>query len=461
MKKMLRIAAVFAALLAMTNFIGCKNDDDEESGNGLENTYWAMEDISIGVVENVSLTLKNGVYVHIEDSSKGSVYAADVESLDYSTLDLTKTNSVDISYSSKESFTYVVDGSKITVTSKYTDDAGKEQTTTFEGTLAADKKSFTIIERDEGKEVSVTYTRIDKAPAKATLVITVTDSDVAVTEVKITSTLTDVTAGENITLTAKVLPDNATDKTVTWTSSNPEVATVKDGVVTGIKEGKVTITAKAGEKTATVDVTVKAATTSGGETATPKTATIAYDGSSAENAPTATGDEGVFSSVEEASADAGVVEGYSFDVGYPKWGSQTYTGDNGVSKGTTSTGSLIQSSLLDGNTKIDFAAGAVIAYVTYNFTLSAKSDVDAAVKAFNTQSSALAGKIEILDSTGNSKVSKQAEKGSKSANDVTADPVELDAGEYTFKFSWVLTKAAQLKKITCGISSFSIKATTK
>lgn len=464
MKKMLRIAAALAALLAMTNFIGCKNDDDDESGNGLENTYWATEDVSTDVVENVSLTLKNGMYVHIEDSSKGSVYGADIENLDYSTLDFTKTNSVDISYSSeKQSFTYVVDGSKITVTSKYTDEDGKEQTETFEATLAADKKSFTTIERDEGKEVLVTYTRIDKAPAKATLVITVTGSDVDVTEVKITSTVTEVTAGETITLTAEVSPADATNKTVTWTSSNESVATVDSttGKVTGVAAGTATITAKAGEKTAAVDVTVKAAATGGGETTTPKTATIAYDGSSAENAPAATGDEGVFSSVQDIIAAAGVAEGYTLDAGYPKYGSQTYKGDDGVASGTTSAGMLFVSSLQDGTTKVDFAENAVMAYVTYNFTLSAKSDVEAAVKAFNTQSSALAGKIEILDSNGILKASKQAEAGSKSANDVTADPVELDAGVYTFKFSWVTTKATQLKKVNCGISSFSIKATTK
>lgn len=92
------------------------------------------------------------------------------------------------------------------------------------------------------------------------------DGDVAVTEVKIISTVTEVTVGKTITLTAEVLPAGATDKTVTWTSSDTAIATVKDGVVTGVKEGKVKITAKAGEKTATVEVTVKAAATSGGET---------------------------------------------------------------------------------------------------------------------------------------------------------------------------------------------------
>ena len=460
MKKMLRIAAALAALLAMTNFIGCKNDDDDESGNGLENTYWAMEDFSLDVVENVSLTFKNVGYVHIEDSSKGSVYAADVESLDYSTMDLTKTNSVDISYSSeKQSFTYVVEGSKITV--KYTDENGKEQKE--EGTLATDKKSFTIkYTDDDGKEVSETYTRIDKAPAKATLVITVADSDVAVTEVKITSTVTEVTAGETITLTAEVSPADATDKTVTWSSSDTAIATVDStGKVTGVAAGTATITAKAGEKTAAVDVTVKAAATGGGETATPKTATIAYDGSSAENAPAATGEEGVFSDVQDVIATAGVAEGYSLDEGYPKYGSQIYTGDDKVKNGTTSAGMLFVSGLQDGTTPISFAANTVMAYVTYNFTLSAKSDVEAAVKAFNTQSSSLAGKIEILDSNGNLKASKQAEAGSKSANDVAADSVELEAGVYTLRFSWVLTKAADLKKVNCGISSFSIKATTK
>lgn len=92
------------------------------------------------------------------------------------------------------------------------------------------------------------------------------DETVAVKEVKITSTVTEVTVGKTITLTATVLPENATNKTVTWTSSDTAIATVKDGVVTGVAAGTAKITAKAGEKTAAVDVTVKAAATSGGET---------------------------------------------------------------------------------------------------------------------------------------------------------------------------------------------------
>ena len=58
-------------------------------------------------------------------------------------------------------------------------------------------------------------------------------------------------------LTATVLPENATDKTVTWTSSNRAVATVEDGYVYGIAPGTATITARTvNGKTATCTITV-------------------------------------------------------------------------------------------------------------------------------------------------------------------------------------------------------------
>ncbi len=87
------------------------------------------------------------------------------------------------------------------------------------------------------------------------------EGTVAVESVKITSTVTQVNNGINggkITLTASVSPENAADKTITWSSDNEEVATVdENGVVTRVSDGKVTITAKAGEKTDSVEITVK------------------------------------------------------------------------------------------------------------------------------------------------------------------------------------------------------------
>jgi uncharacterized protein YjdB len=67
----------------------------------------------------------------------------------------------------------------------------------------------------------------------------------------------------DVTLTATVKPDDATDKTVTWTSDKPAVATVNaNGTVHAVAEGEATITAMAGDKTATCKVTVTAAAVS-------------------------------------------------------------------------------------------------------------------------------------------------------------------------------------------------------
>ncbi len=296
------------------------------------------------------------------------------------------------------------------------------------------------------------------------------DSTVAVTSVTLDKTEASIAVGASVTLTATVAPTNATNAEVSWGSSDTTIATVKDGTVTGVAEGTATITATAGGKKAEATITVTAASTDSGstdtdgsgdsstDTTTSKTATLAYDGSAEENVPAESGDTGVFTSVETALADAGVVTDYDLDEGYPKYGSQSYTGDDSAT--TTSSGILIVSSLKDGNTKLPFTADITMAYATYKFTLSSAADVVASVEAFNTQSSALAGKLEIIDSSDAVKTTKTG-SGSKSANGVTADSVSLDAGEYTLKFSWVLTKDTTLKKVNCGISAFSIAATTK
>ena len=67
-------------------------------------------------------------------------------------------------------------------------------------------------------------------------------------------------SGASAQLTATVKPDDATDRKVTWTSSDSSVANVMGtGVVTaGSKAGKATVTATAGGKSASVEVTVEA-----------------------------------------------------------------------------------------------------------------------------------------------------------------------------------------------------------
>lgn len=85
-------------------------------------------------------------------------------------------------------------------------------------------------------------------------------STVAVTNVKIEATKTTIKVGETTILQAVVEPTTATNKKVTWSSSDDKVATIdSNGQVKGIKEGEATITATTedGNKTATLKITIE------------------------------------------------------------------------------------------------------------------------------------------------------------------------------------------------------------
>lgn len=72
--------------------------------------------------------------------------------------------------------------------------------------------------------------------------VTVTQN--AVTGVRISEKLIDLGMGYKKQITATVMPDDATDKSVEWTSENPEIATVSDnGTITGKSYGRTVVTA--------------------------------------------------------------------------------------------------------------------------------------------------------------------------------------------------------------------------
>ena len=90
---------------------------------------------------------------------------------------------------------------------------------------------------------------------------------VPVESVSLDNTNLDLREGETAQLTATVLPDNASNKNVTWESSNKSVATVDaNGLVTAVSAGTATITATADGKSATCTVTVSWYSTGGGPT---------------------------------------------------------------------------------------------------------------------------------------------------------------------------------------------------
>ncbi len=93
----------------------------------------------------------------------------------------------------------------------------------------------------------------------ANCTVTVTAKPVPVTGITLDQTEITLEIDEMETLTATLTPDNATDKTVTWTVAPAGVVSVDDnGKITALKDGTATITATANGKSANCTVTVNA-----------------------------------------------------------------------------------------------------------------------------------------------------------------------------------------------------------
>ena len=111
--------------------------------------------------------------------------------------------------------------------------------------LKAGKATITVKTDDGGKT--------------ATCEVTVNAKVYPVESVTLDKTSYEMTEGDEFTLSATVKPDNATNKKITWSSSNTSVATVSNGKVMALKAGKATITVKTddGGKTATCEVIIR------------------------------------------------------------------------------------------------------------------------------------------------------------------------------------------------------------
>lgn len=111
---------------------------------------------------------------------------------------------------------------------------------------------------------TITVKTVDGSKA-ATCSVTVKPATVAVTGVTVSPTTLSLTEGQSHSLTYVVSPTNATNKNVTWSSSNTSVATVdSNGKVTAVSGGYATVTVKTedGGKTANCNVTVQTASPS-------------------------------------------------------------------------------------------------------------------------------------------------------------------------------------------------------
>ena len=102
------------------------------------------------------------------------------------------------------------------------------------------------------------------ACVKALTISSDTEIEIPVSEVKLNKESETIQAGDKITIVASINPKWASNKKITWESANEQIATVENGVVTGISEGTTNIKAisEDGKKEATFTVTVTKKVTS-------------------------------------------------------------------------------------------------------------------------------------------------------------------------------------------------------
>ncbi|KKB45262.1 hypothetical protein HMPREF1212_05217 [Parabacteroides sp. HGS0025] len=201
-------------------------------------------------------------YEELTDGLSTSVIVTEVKGLTLRTLNLTVTNPDGGTVTMKLNDQEVASGATVTKDDKITVTASPNSnyTSTVSVTGATNTEGVYTVGDAGNVEVKVTFTQ-KSTPGG--------DDDggddepgvVTITGVVLDSSSKTLAVGEEFKLTASVKPAEA-DQSVTWSSSDETVATVKKGTVKALKAGKATITATASDDThyAECEVTVSVAT---------------------------------------------------------------------------------------------------------------------------------------------------------------------------------------------------------
>lgn len=233
--------------------------------------------------KNVTWSTSNSSIATVDQNGKVTARAAGTAVVTVTTVDGGKTASCTVNVINA---TIPVTGVTLNVTS-LTLDVGQSQvlTATVLPTNATNKSvtwsssnSSVASVNSNGRvtavssgQATITVRTVDGGKT-ATCVVTVRPQTVSVTGVTLNTNSISLHPGENYTLVATVLPSNATNKSVTWSSSNASVATVNsNGKVTAVGGGSATITVRTndGGFTANCQVSVIAVTPTPSPSPTP------------------------------------------------------------------------------------------------------------------------------------------------------------------------------------------------
>ena len=220
-----------------------------------KNVTWNSSNTSVASVSNGVVTaLKAGttsITVKTEDGGKTATCYVTV---------IAKVSNISLNKTSAS----LTEGDTLTLTATITPSNATNKNVTWKSSnTSVAKVSNGVVTALKAGSTTITVTTEDGAKT-ATCQVTVNAKVYPVTSVSLSKSSTTLTEGGTITLTATINPSNATNKNVTWSSSNSSVASVSNGVVTALKAGTatITVTTEDGGKTAKCNVTVIAKVTS-------------------------------------------------------------------------------------------------------------------------------------------------------------------------------------------------------
>ena len=283
-------------------------------GTGSEENGGIVFDGSAGTVYGSvtlqeDLTVENGQTLTIPDGA--SLTTDGMLTVDGGTLtgDVTGTVNYKVTGVSLNTDSLTLEeGGTATLTATITPSNATDQNVTW----SSDNESVATVDQN-GRVTAVAQggatitAAVDGKSAKCSVTVNAA-APVPVTSVSLDKTSLGLTEGDTETLTATVEPSDATNKNVTWSTSDASIATVTDGVVTAVAPGTatITVTTEDGNKTATCAVTVTAATVPVTGVTLNKTSTSLYVGDTETLTPTITPDNATNKNVTWSSDDTSV-----------------------------------------------------------------------------------------------------------------------------------------------------------
>ncbi len=132
---------------------------------------------------------------------------------------------------------------QLTATVNVSHGAAQTVTWTSSNTSVATVSSSGLVTGKAAGSATITATSTADSSKSDVCTVTVLSGTISVTGVSLNSNSESLNVGGSVTLSATVSPNNATNKNVSWATSDDTVAEVEDGVVTAVGAGTATITA--------------------------------------------------------------------------------------------------------------------------------------------------------------------------------------------------------------------------